>query len=53
MKLALQVALSDLHVAQGHADGFMPQQFHDCRKTNAEADHFRVTRSEQPDRCAA
>jgi hypothetical protein len=32
--------LSNLHVAQGHADVFVPEQLHESRKADAEADHL-------------
>ena len=40
MELALQVLLSDLHVAQSHADVFVAEQLLESRKTDAETDHF-------------
>ena len=40
MELALQVKLGDLHIAHGHADIFMSQQLHQCRKADSEAEHF-------------
>src|SRR5256885_16345460 len=41
MELMLQVSLRDLDVSHGHADIFMSEQSHECRKADAEADHFR------------
>jgi len=40
MKLALQVLLGDMHVAQGHADVFVAQQPHQSGKADAETEHL-------------
>ena len=37
VKFLLQVLLSDLYIAQGHADIFVPQQLHESRQADAEA----------------
>jgi hypothetical protein len=34
VKFALQVLLSDLQIAQSHADVFVPQQLHEGGKTD-------------------
>ena len=38
-KFPLQVLLGDLYIAQGHADVFVSQQFHQSRKADTEAQH--------------
>jgi hypothetical protein len=40
MELTLQVLLGDLQVAHGHTDIFVPQQLHESRKTDPQAEHF-------------
>ena len=40
MKLALQILLGDLEVAQGHADVFVPQQLHESWEADAETEHL-------------
>ena len=48
VELALQVLLGDLHVPQCHADIVVPQQPHQSRKTDTEADHLRSEAVPQP-----
>ena len=40
VKLTLQVLLSDLQIAQSHANVFVPQQLHEGGETDAQAEHF-------------
>jgi hypothetical protein len=40
LKLALQVLLSDFEIEQGHVDIFVPQQLHEGRQADAQAEHF-------------
>ena len=41
VKLALEVLLSDLDIAQSHGDSFVSEQLHQCGKADAETEHFR------------
>jgi hypothetical protein len=41
VKLALKILLSDLDIAQSHADVFVSEQLHQCGKADAQAEHFR------------
>jgi len=41
VELALKIGLGHLHIPQGHADVVVPQQLHQSRKTDAEAEHLR------------
>jgi hypothetical protein len=41
LELALQVVLGNLQVPHRHADVFVPEQFLDGQKADAEAQHFR------------
>jgi len=40
MKFALEVELDYFHIAQGHADVFVPQHLHERRQADAEAHHL-------------
>jgi hypothetical protein len=40
VKFSLQVELRHFHIAQGHADVFVPEQLHEHGETNAEPYHF-------------
>lgn len=40
MEFALQVLLSDLQIAESHADVFVTEQLHECGQADAEAEHF-------------
>ena len=41
VKLALEVLLSDLQIAQGHADVVVSQQLHEGGQADTQAEHFR------------
>ena len=41
VELALQILLRDLHVAHGHADIVVSQQFHESGEADTEAEHLR------------
>ena len=40
VEFALQVSLGDLNITQSHADIFVPQQLHESRQTDAQAEHL-------------
>ena len=48
MEFALQILLSDEHIAQGHADVFVPEQFHEGWKANAKPEHLGGVSVPQP-----
>ena len=40
MEFALQILLRDFHIAQGHTDVLVAEQFHESWKANPEPEHF-------------
>jgi hypothetical protein len=48
MEFALQVLLGDEHISQGHADVFVPEQFHERWKANPEPEHLSCESVTQP-----
>lgn len=40
VKFALQVLLGDLHIAQGHPQGRVAEQLHQCREADPEPEHL-------------
>jgi len=40
LKITLQVLLSDLEIAQGHADISVTEQFHQGRQADSEPEHL-------------
>ena len=40
VEFALEVLLGDLHIAQGHLQGRVAEQLHECRKADPEPEHL-------------